>query len=151
MSVVAKITPGIAPHMSKSTYSKDSSCSAFVNLPFISLNHAQGTALQGLPCLESVSLLTTAGYLGFELRGLPDGVRDMRLTSTELQGSINADHKLQTLRLDSGRALEITIEPARDDAVASSSSAALQVPSTLSVRRRLSTLCVCFALAVICC
>ena len=61
-----------------------------------------------------MSLLTTAGYLGFDLSGLPGGVRDVRLTATELEGSVRADQRLQTLHLNSERALEMTIEPATE-------------------------------------
>lgn len=96
------------------------------------LHFAQGTWLQGLRCLEFVSLLTTAGYLGFDLSGLPASVHDVRLTATELQGSINADHQLQTLRLSSGRALEIEVEPPTGGADVNETIAPSQVLSAAS-------------------
>ena len=77
------------------------------------LRTAQGSWLQTLHDLESLHLLSTAGHLAFDLSGLSAGVRDVRLTATELQGSVCAEHQLQTLQLKSGRALDITVVPSR--------------------------------------
>ncbi len=54
----------------------------------------QGSWLQDLGSLESVQLLSTAGHLAFDLSGLLAGVRDVRLTATELQGSVCAGPQL---------------------------------------------------------
>ena len=94
-----------------------------------SLRNAQGSWLQDLRSLESVNLLSTAGHLAFDLSGLPGTVRDVRLTATELQGSVRADHRLQTLQLKSGRALDITVIPPRDGAGAHDGGGASEVLS----------------------
>ena len=100
-----------------------------------SLHHAQGVWLQGLQCLESVRLLTGAGYLAFNLSGLPAGVHSVHLAAPELHGSIPADHQLHMLQLDSDRALEIYVEPPEVRAAAKRSSADTQVLSAAFVPR----------------
>ncbi len=57
----------------------------------------------------------------------------MRLTATELQGSVCADHQLQTLQLKSGRALDITVVPPRDGVGAHDGTGERQVPPAVPV------------------
>jgi hypothetical protein len=76
----------------------------------------QGAWLHKLERLESVDLLTTSGFLAFDLRGLPATVREVRLHAAELEGTLSGEHRLRTLECRSGRALELVIEASSEGA-----------------------------------